>query len=350
MTASEDTAVTGKLIVSFRGQKIELLASPCLTVGQVKSTVASAADGSSSLSPTSVKLIYKGKVLIEDDDRIINAFGDKPAKAYRLLATGLSVSEQTEIQLEHERGIKNAPRIRDDLTDQGQQEMIRRRKLGKTVLHKAAAAKSSSVGGPKKYGFGGIETLPNLPDMSKARDILSQLANDPAVLAVMAKHQWNVGCLAELYPEGKVGQSAVCVMGLNQNKGQKILLRIRTDDLRGFRKMLSIRKVLFHELAHNVHSDHNQDFFQLMRQIEREYNEMDWTQGSGTSVQEAEQAYVAGSYRLGGRASNKHESAREHAARAAMQRLTVEEQEIYDNCGCGRESKFLPPPAGPAPR
>ncbi|KAI2498712.1 WLM domain [Fragilaria crotonensis] len=348
MTANEDTDDTGKLIVSFRGQKIELSASPYLTVGQVKSTVASAADGSSSLSPTNVKLIFKGKVLTDDEDRIIDTLGDKPAKAYRLLATGLSVSEQAEIQQQFEQGIKNAPRIRDDLTNQGRQDMIHRRNLGKAVLQRAAA-KSNGAGGLKKYGFGAIETLPNLPDASKARDILTTLANDPGVLAVMAKHQWNVGCLAELYPEGKVGQSAVCVMGLNQNKGQKILLRIRTDDLRGFRKILSIRKVLFHELAHNVHSDHNQEFFQLMRQVERECNEMDWTQGSGTSALETEQAYVTGSYRLGGNASNKNESARELAARAAIQRLTAEEQEIYDNCGCGRESKFLPPPGGPAP-
>jgi hypothetical protein len=26
-----------------------------------------------------------------------------------------------------------------------------------------------------------------------------------------------------------------------------------------------------------------------------------------------------------------------------MRRLTAEELEIYENCGCGRESKFLPP-------
>ncbi|OEU21757.1 hypothetical protein FRACYDRAFT_163708, partial [Fragilariopsis cylindrus CCMP1102] len=78
-------------------------------------------------------------------------------------------------------------------------------------------------------------------------------------------------------PEGKVGESEVCVMGLKQNKGQKILLRLRTDDLKGFRKILSIRKVLFHELAHNIHSDHDNEFYKLMRQIESECNDLDWT-------------------------------------------------------------------------
>lgn len=35
----------------------------------------------------------------------------------------------------------------------------------------------------------------------------------------------------------QVGVSRECVMGLNQNHGQKILLRLRTDDLKGFRKV-----------------------------------------------------------------------------------------------------------------
>ncbi|KAJ0401213.1 hypothetical protein ATCC90586_010166 [Pythium insidiosum] len=85
-------------------------------------------------------------------------------------------------------------------------------------------------------------------------------------------------CLAEMYPDGKVGVDPVCVLGLNQNKGQKILLRLRTDDLKGFRKFLSIKKVLYHELAHNVHSEHDNDFYQLMRQIEKECGELDWSE------------------------------------------------------------------------
>ena len=58
--------------------------------------------------------------------------------------------------------------------------------------------------------------------------------------------------LAEMYPDGKVGVDPVCVLGLNRNKGQQILLRLRTDDLQGFRKFLSIKQVLCHELTHNV--------------------------------------------------------------------------------------------------
>ena len=56
-------------------------------------------------------------------------------------------------------------------------------------------------------------------------------------------------------------ESDVCVMGLNENHGQRILLRLRTDDLKGFRKILSIKQVLCHELAHNVHSEHDNNFY-----------------------------------------------------------------------------------------
>jgi hypothetical protein len=123
-------------------------------------------------------------------------------------------------------------------------------------------------------------------------------------------------------------------MGLNRNKGQEILLRIRTDDLKGFRKMLSIRKVLFHELAHNVHSEHDGEFFQLMRQIERECNELDWTQGAGFANDDTTELYSGGSYRLGGSKSNL--PVRELAARSAMMRMTAEEEEIQLHCGCGQ--------------
>jgi hypothetical protein len=106
------------------------------------------------------------------------------------------------------------------------------------------------------------------------------LANDPGILAVLKKHRWSVGSLCELPPEGQVGVDPVCVLGLNKNKGQQILLRLRTDDLKGFRNRLTIRKVLYHELAHNVHSDHDGQFYNLMNQVEKEAASLDWRQGA----------------------------------------------------------------------
>lgn len=334
-----------KLTVSFRKSKVELDLQPDLTVHAVKAALLEA-ETESGLAPSDIKLLYKGKVLDSDDEALVNILKPAGKKQYKMIAMGRSSNEVKAIQGEQAEARERAPRVRDDLTQQGLRDAERRKRLGRQMMQKAAQnqRKDPSAG---THGFGRIETLPNLPDQEKVRAILTELANDPGILACMKKHKWNVGSLAELYPEGKVGQTAVCVMGLNRNKGQQILLRVRTDDLKGFRKMLSIRKVLFHELAHNVHSEHDGKFFQLMRQIEKECNEMDWTQGSGLSANDAEmQSYSGGTFRLGGSESNNNKrnmSARELRAQAALSRMTKEEEEIQQHCGCGRTAKFLPP-------
>jgi hypothetical protein len=272
------------------------------------------------------------------------------------MATGTSSQQVQAVNEELALTKLNAPRVRDDLSAKGSQELEQRQRLGRYMMQKTGKRTAGIAGADSEtYGFGSIETLPNLPNQDQARDILTTLANDPGILACMNLHKWKVGSLAELYPEGKVGESAVCVMGLNKNKGQQILLRIRTDDLRGFRKILHIRKVLYHELAHNVHSAHDGDFFQLNRIVERECTEMDWTKGAGLSSDAGAAGassanntlYTAGTFRLGGTDENTaratdRASMRELAARAALMRLTAEEEEMQQNCGCGRSDLFLP--------
>jgi len=313
-------------------------------------------EGDLNISPSEIKLIHKGKVISCFDDETdsgsaISSLYDSLTKGLskkktsfqedkktiiRVMAMGVPLTEVKEIELSK----ANAPRIRDDLSKDGRRQVEERQRLGRKML--ADAAKKDSTRNQTTYGFGRIETLPMLPDQNRAKEILNSLANDPGILACMAKHKWNVGCLAELFPEGKVGESPVTVMGLNQNKGSKILLRLRTDDLSGFRKILNIKKVLYHELAHNVHSEHDENFFQLMRQIEKECNEMDWTEGAGfstTGIESNMTSFQGGTYRLGGDEQNLSQTnvnIRELAARAALMRMSKEEQEIQDACGCGR--------------
>eukprot|EP00299_Pterocystis_sp_00344_P020247 c9944_g1_i1.p1 GENE.c9944_g1_i1~~c9944_g1_i1.p1 ORF type:complete len:529 (-),score=161.32 c9944_g1_i1:34-1620(-) len=135
----------------------------------------------------------------------------------------------------------------------------------------------------KSY-FHNFKVLTQFPDHSRASVILSQLATDVGIVKAMEKHKFRVMCLSEMYPEGLVGVDDVCVLGLNVNHGEEIKLRLRTDDLKGFRSIADVRKVLFHELAHNVHSDHNDQFFQLMRQIEKDANSLDWTKSQGHTL------------------------------------------------------------------
>lgn len=330
--------------VSYRGKKIDISLSDdsSKTVRSVQDEIVRATD----VPDTRIKLLFQGKHL-SDLDLPIRVYLESMAKRthYKLLATGVSLKEAQALD-EALQTARRTIRIRDDLTEEGRKELAQRQRLGQFMLHNSNR-KGQFDHSP--YRFGRIEILPNLPNQERAREILTSLANDPGILACMRSHQWSVGALAELYPDGKVGQSAVCVMGLNENKGQRILLRIRTDDLKGFRKMTSIRKVLYHELAHNVHSEHDDDFFRLMRQIERDCTSMDWTGGAGLTSASAPTTttlYSGGSFRLGGGPSPVEDRpllpVRELAAQAAMARMTREEEEIEQHCGCGRIDLFLP--------
>lgn len=64
----------------------------------------------------------------------------------------------------------------------------------------------------KSYRFESFETLPQFSDRSKALEFLQRLATDVEVRAVMRNHRWRVGKLSEMYPEGQVGISDVCIL------------------------------------------------------------------------------------------------------------------------------------------
>ena len=216
-----------------------------------------------------VKLIMKGKFLNRNH---IQALGTIPGGVMaKISAIGSKQSEIDSCQQSQAQSDPIARRIVNDLDTRPD----------------CSYERKSTFRSPEKrspYCFGGIQTLPGLKDENIARNILEELSRDVGVLAVMEKHKFQVGALCELYPEGYVGVSDVCIMGLNEGNGIRILLRLRTDDLKGFRKILSIRKVLFHELAHNVHSEHDSNFYMLMRQIEREVVELDWRAGKAKMI------------------------------------------------------------------
>lgn len=119
------------------------------------------------------------------------------------------------------------------------------------------------------------------PPPSEALKRMHMLACDPGIIAIMNKHRWRVGIMTEMAPVGYVGVSPKCILGFNKNMGEEISLRLRTDDLKGFRKYESIKKTLLHELAHMVHSEHDAHFFALNKQLNDEAASLDWTKSSG---------------------------------------------------------------------
>ena len=91
-----------------------------------------------------------------------------------------------------------------------------------------------------------------MPKPETALERLSKLSDDPAIRHIMQKHKFSVGVLTELAPHEQPH-----LLGLNVGAGQSIKLRIRTDAYDGFRPYLEVRRVLCHELTHNVWGDHD---------------------------------------------------------------------------------------------
>ncbi|XP_022632518.1 uncharacterized protein LOC106779980 isoform X4 [Vigna radiata var. radiata] len=169
------------------------------------------------------------------------------------------------------------------------------------------------------------------PPAAEALKRMHMLAADPGIVAVMNKHRWRVGIMTEMAPVGYVGVDPKCILGFNKNHGEEISLRLRTDDLKGFRKYESIKKTLLHELAHMVYSEHDANFYALDKQLNQEASSLDWTRSAShtlsgvrnTSTYEddiiADKSSIP--QKLGGNRTDQLISARESSVAAAYHRL-----------------------------
>mmetsp|Transcript_44629 Transcript_44629/g.72672 ORF Transcript_44629/g.72672 Transcript_44629/m.72672 type:complete len:311 (-) Transcript_44629:748-1680(-) len=288
------------ITVSFRGRQIPMSVSDDgKTVLDLKTELSEQVG----VSVDAMKLVYKGNLV--SDEKQLKSF----PQASRLLLTASTPDELSAVN-----SIKSDPTLLP---------------FDRKRSSHAPPARVYSTSKPSEYGFASYGVLP-LPQKDVAMALLQRLANDAGILAIMTKHRWRVGRLAEMYPEGLVGVDPVCVLGYNTNKGQEITLRLRTDDMKGFRHYNSLRKVLFHELAHNVHSEHTADFYNFTSQLEKEAEKMNWTKGRGhTTGQEIshsdhfenETQSLSESSVLGGDPNLQHTtSPRTLAAQAAMRR------------------------------
>lgn len=128
------------------------------------------------------------------------------------------------------------------------------------------------------YSFHMIRPLTYLPNPPRSQRYLETLANDPGIKAAMRSHKFSVGLLTEMDPAMHTTQESR-TLGLNRNAGEVIELRLRTDAYDGYRDYKTIRKTLCHELAHNVFGEHDRNFWDLTKAIEKEVDANDWTRG-----------------------------------------------------------------------
>ncbi|KAN0064148.1 hypothetical protein ACQY0O_003315 [Thecaphora frezii] len=281
-------------------------------------------------------------VPIDEDPRTLLELGI-PNQGCRLMVVGTPSKELEEAQAEEDYNRRrNGPR-------QYHPSMLR-----------GTRPRSTATPGATFSPFGNIQphpsTLPESPLHDKITQFLSRLANDPAILHICKLHHFTVGTLTELLPWEHPE-----LLGLNENAGQKIYLRLRTDDAEGLRNYKTTRRVLLHELAHNKVADHPPEFKILNSELNAQVEAFEKRQAQGThrfiegNVYDAEAARallgggsgptpgsaVAGGQRLGGGGSANAanpvnaEERRRQILQATMKRLEKEEQEIERGCGSG---------------
>ncbi|GJQ15592.1 hypothetical protein GpartN1_g7383.t1 [Galdieria partita] len=254
-------------------------------------------------------LLVAGKKLQDDQQQLFSLFNQQKGELHILV---LASSPEAVQQIQQSKS--------DPLLRPLEQPKTRNRPLVK--------------GRDQKRTFCDIVPLEGFPDKHRAQEILERLATERGVVAVVDKYNLSVARIREMYPHGKVGVDPICVLGLN--KGDEIQLRLRTDDLQGFRSYDRILKVLFHELAHCRYGEHNREFYAFMNQLEKDAEAADWTKHGGRRIldsmasevpqittDESSRGYYSGA--LGGKPRRK--SPREAAVEAAKLRVNKASQD-----------------------
>ena len=146
----------------------------------------------------------------------------------------------------------------------------------------------------------GHRPVDSTPHDFAARELLERLATDPGIVAVLKERELVVGTLGEMDPiddrlmRQKQVQGA-CLLGYNTNAGQRIDLKLRTDNLKGFRPYPDLAATLIHELSHNWVGEHNLLFWTNYGQMRAEYFYAHTLQNtSGFVVQGKTTAQLAG--------------------------------------------------------
>ncbi|KAG6028871.1 hypothetical protein E4U41_000547 [Claviceps citrina] len=220
-----------------------------------------------------------------------------------------------------------------------------------------AATRTSASG---EYTFLQVRPLDGLPRPERSRLLLMRLKEDPGIRAAMTKHKFTVSLLTEMEPLSHTQathEGTSRILGLNRNQGEVIELRLRTDAYDGYRDYKTIRKTLCHELAHNVHGPHDQKFWHLCHQIERDVHAADWKSGGHTvgetsrytvlgqtsaedDSHEDEGGWTGGEFVLGGvRNEGAALSRREILAQAALERQRKQDGAEWKACDAAEKGR-----------
>ncbi|KAJ3092305.1 hypothetical protein HK102_008789 [Quaeritorhiza haematococci] len=307
----QQTAAIVQFTVAYEGTLIPFSLPATDTIESLRERLAER----TGVPPQAQKLLYKGQIRDADKDGSPNTLAScRIVNGAKIMLVGSSKADISKLQ-ETETKLK---------------VMQQRRQLYAATSNASSGPRVRTLNDGDDFTFQSIQVLTSFKDHTKAQQLLERLRDDVGVREVMKVHKWSVGILKELHPAERT------ILGYNQNKGQVIALRLRTDDLDGFRHYDSVRKVLMHELAHMVWSEHDDNFHNLNRQLNAEVVKLDWSQKGKTLTGEAAVGeydreteekvdvpqHVGGVFVLGGNREKSQETTmRELLAGAAIQRL-----------------------------
>ncbi|KAM3567857.1 hypothetical protein VYU27_010004, partial [Nannochloropsis oceanica] len=117
------------------------------------------------------------------------------------------------------------------------------------------------------YKVEAIEVLKGKPREAEAKDIITRVAKQ--VEPLLIKYHWRVGLLAEFFPSNRG------LLGMNMNKGHKILLRLRPACAPStFINIESILGTMLHELVHMEIGPHSTHFYERLEGLTHECEAM----------------------------------------------------------------------------
>lgn len=226
------------------------------------------------------KLIHRGKMLRPDHGEMtVGEAGLMAAAKVMLVAS--SAHDVSFVQS------SRADPLVKGFVEEERDEQSRRKRA------RAAALSAWGTKQDAEYRFNSIkaEFKYSEPPPYEAERLLQRLSTDPGIIEIMKNHNFKVGILTEMSPVeaqermAKRGTPNMDLLGYNQNAGEMIVLRLRTDNLKGFRPYHDLINTLIHELTHNVWGPHDHNFWKLFGELKAEYMRFHrfWSHGGRAS-------------------------------------------------------------------
>ncbi|CAK0843620.1 unnamed protein product [Prorocentrum cordatum] len=248
--------------LSYRGASYEVPVQSEEAVASIFDFVQEALD----FPRENCKLIHRGKVLRPDHDDLTVGEAGLTAGA-KLMLVASSAHDVAFVQK------SRADPLVKGFTEEERDEASRRKRM---------RAGNGTAWGTKQdpeFCFGSIkaEFKYNTPSPFEAERLLQKLATDPGIIDIMKSRSFKVGVLTEMSPQeaadrmSKRGTPGMDLLGYNMGAGGMIVLKLRTDNTKGFRPYHDLINTLIHELTHNVWGPHDNNFWKLYGELKAQY-------------------------------------------------------------------------------